>query len=590
MSVKEKWVARPFAKMFDPENIEEGTFYFQDEDDKKFMLNMINKYRYLSESVLSLPSLIMRRCNWKPINSMNRDYLLLTNPSDKYKTKLFETVDLISKTMKDRHPILVWGDYDVDGMTATTALYSSIRKLTENVQWFIPTRSMGYGLNVDKVKSLLPNGGTVITIDTGIAEIDEIRTLKDEGYHVIVTDHHIPQDKLPDADIILDPKLYTTSRDNEYMVSGCFVGAQVGYHLLKLAKYIDLNDFTDYLCSLISMSILSDMIDLNNAMRYQLDYGLICLNNTRNDGLLALLNSSGIRGPQEITSTFLSFSVIPKLNAAGRMDNVNAGMGVLLLEKDDSFGKANSRILANNLKSLNNNRKILETQMFDNIVEQIGQECSTAIVIHDSSYLPGLVGICAARLVERYHVPAIVLTGDDIIRGSGRAPSNVSLFDCLKECSDLLEQFGGHKVAAGLSLKKENLESFITKFKNIVAKQSNDEHITYIDADVTIENLYDMRFQSFLSNIEPVGNKNEPIMLILRDVTVTALKPHNEITDVIVKDSKGFTLILSKFRASGYDEFLYKQVNILLSGNPNYYTNSFIMDWRINNIELVNGV
>ena len=161
-----------------------------------------------------------------------------------------------------------------------------------------------------------------------------------------------------------------------------------------------------------------------------------------------------------------------------------------------------------------------------------------------------------------------------------------SLFDTLNECSDLLEQFGGHNVAAGLSLKPENLDKFKDKFIKVVEAKSKPEHTVFIDAEVTIENLYDLRFQMFLRNIEPAGNKNEPIMLILRDVTITALKAHGEVTDVIVKDRKGFTFIMSKFRAIDYDRFLYKQVDILLSGSPNYFANTHSMDWRIYDIKL----
>ena len=591
MLLKEVWKPRPLIPLEKPKNKIEGAFYFSSIEDHAYMLNILTKYQYLAESIPSLPSLIMRRLNWGPINSIPRDKTLLLNPNVKQLKLIEQAISIINDAIKNKFKIIVWGDYDVDGMTATTSLFKALYSVYSEVMYRIPNRRQGYGLHMPSLRGIVDDHTLVITVDTGIAEIEEIKEIKKLGGKVIVTDHHLPQETLPEADVIIDPKTWATEEDDEYMVSGCFVAAQLGHYFLRFNNYDKCNEYDDFVSCLISLSILSDMIDLNKAMRLQLDYGMICLNNTKHDGLLALINNCGIRVPQDITSTFLSFGFIPKLNAAGRMDDVGAGMDVLLLDHDDTFGKTKAKLAANKLKSLNTDRKIIENQMFDSIVAKIGETTPSAIVVYDENFSAGLVGICAARLVEKYHVPTIVLTGkiitkDDVLHGSGRSPANVSLFDTLNECSDLLEQFGGHNVAAGLSLKPENLDKFKDKFTKVVEANSKPEHTVFIDAEVTIENLYDLRFQMFLRNIEPAGNKNEPIMLILRNVTVTALKPHGEVTDVIVKDSKGFTFIMSKFRAIDYDRFLYKQVDVLLSGSPNYFANTHSMDWRIYDIKL----
>lgn len=558
---------------------------------KNSIINLISKYEYLSESVLSLNSLIMRRADLELLTPNDYKKLLLTTPSSKHKPELDKAVKIISEFTKDQRPILVWGDYDVDGMTATASLFLALSELDRNVKWFIPNRTLGYGLNVDKVLEIFPEKSLIVTVDTGIAENEEIAKLKELGYTVVVTDHHLPQEELPKADFILDPKVHLTDQDAEYMVSGCFVGAQVGLELIKLFKPERYKYFKDMFSCFISFSIMSDIIELNKEIRVQLDYGLICLNKVEHDGLRALLSMCGMKVPHEVTSTFVSYSVTPKLNAAGRMDNVQAGMDALLCMEDESFGKSTSRIHANNLRSLNNNRKIIESQIFDQIVDEIREEVPPAIVVYGKDYPAGIVGIAASRLVDRYHVPALVLTGEEVIHGSGRAPESISLFDTLKACEDLLIQFGGHKVAAGLALKPENLEAFKQKFiETVKATHTSTEHIRYIDAEVNVENLYDIRFQSFLSNIEPVGNKNEPINLMLSNVTVVAIKHRGEVTDVVVKDAKGFTSVLSKFRAYGYDKYLYKQVDIMFNGAPSYYTGYKIMDWRIVDIRLFSKI
>ena len=573
MLIKEVWKPRELVKNYP----------------KKSIMSLIKKYEYLSDDVLSLNSLIMRRAYLEVLTPNDYKKLLLTTPSAKHKVELDKATNIIHEYVKYLKPILVWGDYDVDGMTATSSLFLALNEVGRNIKWFIPTRSLGYGLNVDKVLEIFPEKGLIVTVDTGAAEVEEIAKLKELGYTVVVTDHHLPQDTLPNADTILDPKLYLSSADPEYMVSGCFVGAQVGLEIIKKFKPERFNYFRDLFSCLIALSIMSDVIELNKEMRVQLDYGLMCLNNVEHDGLRALLIMCGMRVPHEVSSTFLSYSVVPKLNAAGRMDSVDSGMNILLCMNDESFGKSTSRIHANNLKSLNNNRKIIEGEIYDQIVSEMKEEVPSALVIYGRDYPSGIAGIVAARLMDKYHVPTVVLCGDDIIHGSGRAPESIDLFESLKACEELLVQFGGHKVAAGLALKKDDLEAFRNKFIDVVKKNGNITTYTrHIDADVTIKNLYDIRFQSFLKNIEPVGNKNDPVNLMLSNVTVTAIKHRGDVTDVIVKDNVGFTVILSKFRAFDYEQFLYKQVDVLFNGVPSYYSGVMITEWRIVTIRLFN--
>lgn len=575
MIVKEAWRPRPLIKT--------GA--------KSSVKQLIKKYDYLAESVLSLDTLIMRRANLNVITASDYQKLLLTTPSKKHKVELDKTIEFIEPFIKDDRPILIWGDYDVDGMTATASLVVTLQEITKHVTWFIPNRSLGYGLNVDKVLEVFPEKGLIITVDTGIAEIEEIKQLKELGYTVVVTDHHLPQETKPNSDILFDPKLYLKEDDIEYMVSGCFLGAQVGYELIKRHKPEAENYFKKILSSFISLSILSDMININHEMRVQLDYGLMCLNETKHDGLMALLVMCGLKINYEISSQFVSFMVNPKLNAAGRMNDIEKGMKVLLCIHDDSPGKATSRIYANELRALNSTRKIVEAQMYDEITDEIRENVPPAIVVHSPEFQAGVVGIVASRLVERYHVPTLVLTGTDVIHGSGRAPDGIDLFEALNKCKDLLIQFGGHKVAAGLVLKPENLKAFTDKFIDAVRQPGDTITFNrYIDAEIDIRNLYDIRFQLFLWNFGPYGNKNEPINLLLSNVTVAALRVRGEVTEIFVKDRIGFTAMVSKFRAVDFDQYLYKQVDLLLNGFPVYFTGGLVTEWKVIAIRLANGV
>ena len=575
MIVKEAWRPKPLLKS----------------RSKNSVRTLMTRYEDLSEDVLSLDTLVMRRANLDIITTTDYKNLLLTNPSNKYKKELNKAVAAIEPFIKDERPILVWGDYDVDGMTATASLVLTLQELDKNVRWFIPNRELGYGLNVAKALEMLPEKSLIITVDTGIAEIEEIKQLKELGYTIVMTDHHLPQKDKPNADVLLDPKLYLNEKDAEYMVSGCFVGAQIGLEIIRKYKSDKFEYYKKILSSFIALSIESDMIDINKEIRVQLDYGLLCLNNTQHNGLLALMVMCGMRVEHEISSQFISFMVNPKLNAAGRMNNVQKGMNVLLCVDDDSPGKAKSRIYANELRSLNSNRKIIEAQIYDQITDEIRENVPPAIVVYSPEFHAGVVGIVASRLVERYHVPTLILTGDDIIHGSGRAPDGIDLFGALDRCKDSLIQFGGHRVAAGLALKHENLDAFTKKFIEAV-RQPNDT-ITfdrYIDAEITIPNLYDVRFQLFLWNFGPYGNKNEPVNLLLSNVTVAAIRSRGETSEIFLKDRIGFTVMVSKFRAVDYEQFMYKQVDVLLNAMPVYFTGSLVTEWKVIAIRLANGV
>jgi single-stranded-DNA-specific exonuclease len=557
-------------------------------DDPLSIANLTSLYSEWLDDLPCIGAICSRRSELKFGNDNLYDDLLLTHPhGGSYKETLHRITGIISSAIKNNKRILICGDYDVDGMTATACLYLTLTAAGGNVLWNIPTREEGYGIDKNKIESLVPADSVIITCDTGIGEVDDVQYLVEHGYTVIVTDHHLPKEILPNATCIFDPKIYLTESDPEYMVSGCFVAAQVGTQVLD-RLHPELSDkYVDICSALISFSIVSDFIELNPQIARQMKYGLIALNNLNHDGIRALLSMCGVSNNAEIVASYLSFSVVPKLNAAGRMNNISAGMDVLLMEEDKSYGKTNSLLAANNLKALNTNRKIVEKQVVEQALDMIGESVTDCLVLYNPTWGSGVIGIVAAKLMNDYGVPVILLTGEGVLHGSGRAPDTVDLHACLTKCSSLLTEYGGHRVAAGVALKQENLDQFKEAFRTAVREYVTDAVITrYVDAEVSIKELFDVRLAMFLNNLEPTGNKNDPVTLQLSSVYVSSILDKGDTTLFSVKDDSQFSIQLSKYRApEEWKQLSGHKIDILLSSNIRNTFKGVSVEWKIEDIK-----
>lgn len=578
MAEKEIWQERPVVLSKNPNSI----------------ATLIGKYSDLLEAVPAVGAICTRRSELTVNNFNFLEDLSITHPTEgEYKNTLLKSVDLIVKFITEGKDILIWGDYDVDGMTATTSLYLALKAVNAKVTWGIPSREDGYGMNADKICEKLPHPGLVITVDNGITGIEETARLVGKDYTVLITDHHLPGETLPNAKVILNPKCYLKEEDGEYMASGCYVAAQLGLFVISALKTEKYDEYLHLANALVSFSIVSDFIDLNPRLIRQMQAGLIDINNINHDGIKALLSMCGCKPIQDITSSFLGYSVVPKLNAAGRLNNTDFGMKVLLMQEDESFNRTDSMVAANDLKALNVKRKLIENQIFEQALEQVPDKIGSALVLYGEKWEAGVVGIVASRLVERFNVPSLVLCGKDEIHGSGRAPAGVDLHECLEKCSDLLTTFGGHKVAAGLALSKSNFAAFKAKFAKITKPiVEAAKAIKWIDGEVSITDLYDMRFQMFLSNIEPTGNLNPPICLQLSSVYVAGVWDRGDSTCLNVKDERGYSILVEKYMAPKTWKFLLNhKVDVLVSPNLNYFSGSFNIYWRVEAIKdyLVNN-
>lgn len=521
------------------------------------------------------------------------DIFNITDTSPQYNEHYVNVANIVIKAINDHTPIIIVGDYDVDGMTATSVLYSCIKAVcVTDITWWIPSRDDGYGINAEKVINVaneyMYTAPLVITVDNGIAAAEEIAKLP-PSFKVIVTDHHLADGKeLPKCEYILNPKVFAKEEDDEYMISGCMVAAKLGLTICNLMKHKDY-DLTNYCEVLTGLSILSDMIPMNKTVRNVMSLAMIAFNVLEHPGLRSLMTLSGFRYGSDITTNFLSFILIPKINATGRMNKVDLGMQLLLDRVDTSDNNKDSLLLANELINCNRSRKTLEdiilNEAFDLTCQiyrtDTSDELPSAIVVHKSSWATGVIGIVAARLTDIFKVPVICLTGEDVLHGSGRAPEGYDLYDGLEKCKDLLIQFGGHKVAGGLSLNKDKLVEFRNKLSEVYASQKDVKYVVHVDATATIKDIKDVTFQLFLKRAEPFGNMNEPLNIRLNNVKILNSYTKGESLYLVLADNTD-NILVSKYRAGDewYKLVAQEIIDIVITPNLTYFSGVTLPEYR----------
>lgn len=537
-------------------------------------------------------NLIDAICKRRPHLLKAPEVLNIVDTSPQYKDQYVNAALIIKDAILEHRAIVIAGDYDVDGMTATSVLYNCLKAIHPmNISWWIPSREDGYGINAEKIQEFVDKNKIksplIITVDNGIAAAEEISKLPND-YKVIVTDHHLADGKeLPKCEYILNPKVFAKEEDDEYMISGCMVATKLGLILCDLMQHKDY-DLINYCEVLTGLSILSDMIPLNATVRDVMSLAMIALNVTEHPGLRSLMTLSGFRYGSDITTNFLSFILIPKLNATGRMNRVDLGMKLLLDREDKSEGGKDSLLLANELINCNRSRKTIEDitlgeafELVNIIYHKDDDTLPSAIVVYKQDWIAGIIGIVAARLADLFKVPVICLTGDDILHGSGRAPDGYDLYAGLDKCKDLLIQFGGHKVAGGLSLEASKLEEFRNKFSEIYADQKDTKYVRRIDAVGTIKELKDVSFQLFLKRAEPFGNLNDPLAIRLNSVKVINSYKKGESLYLIIGDDTDSVLV-TKYRAENewYELVPYETIDIVVTPNLTYFTGTTLPEYR----------
>ena len=417
-------------------------------------------------------------------------------------------VERLHKAIISGEKILVYGDYDVDGTTAVALVFSFIRRFTSNVDFYIPDRyDEGYGVSYKGIDWAFEGGfGLIITLDCGIKAIDKAEYARSKGVDMIICDHHLPEDRLPNAVAVLDPK----REDCNYPfddLSGCGVGFKL---VQAYSKRYDVPFETLVpLLDLLVVSIASDLVTMVGENRTLSHFGLKQLNEDPHKGLLAMITLSNLE-PGHITIDDIVFKIGPRINAAGRMES--GRLAVELLTSDD-VDKA--LFIGEKINENNNERKSIDREVTREAIEMVEEgRClarENATVVYNPRWSKGIVGIVASRLVEAYYKPTVVLTkSNGFVTGSARSIAGFDLYEAIESCADLLENFGGHVYAAGLTLKEENLEEFARRIDSFIAGRiTADMLIPVVDIDALLDfSQITPKFFRILKQFQPFGPGN----------------------------------------------------------------------------------
>lgn len=486
-------------------------------------------------------------------------------------------IDLIVSHLEKNLPILIYGDSDVDGITATVSLETLLIAACKNedrIFSIIPDRiARGYGMKQEDIIEYTgaidsdPTHWLIVTVDCGTNDVEPVKILKDIGYNVLITDHHLSEGGMPEEVIICNPKVTMPEDNEEYGQSGCYVAAKVGFGVLE-RLCLSMRSIVRLVDPLVALSILSDQIVITDLSRKQFVLGINILQSSTPEqfpGLFALLDESYWQPGSPITSTLLGFSIIPKLNSAGRCNQPQIAYQLLsnrqslhfthpVPDMKSVYEEKLKLVMA--LKNLNSSRKIYESQLIDTFVSIIetskqknSDEYKDCIILHKEDGKLGVLGIVAARLMEAYKVPVLILaTDNEEMKGSGRAPDGYDLYALLKAC-DTLTNSGGHKVAAGLSLKPEKYEDFKKQFKEKLKEHPKVDVELLIDYEAKIHELYDSRVPMTTSMLEPFGNGNPNPTFLLRQVKCIGSWDRGESAYIILVDEEtNCSIVANKFR------------------------------------------
>ncbi|HDL03044.1 MAG TPA: single-stranded-DNA-specific exonuclease RecJ [candidate division Zixibacteria bacterium] len=441
-----------------------------------------------------------------PSMSDLQDPFLLTN--------MDKAVERILDALRENEKIMVYGDYDVDGITAASLLYLVLNKLGAQVSYYLPNRLVeGYGLSIEGIHEAKEKGVTlIISVDTGVTAVEEVKYARSEGIECILTDHHEPGETLPDPVALVNPKL----KECNYKY-GDLSGVGVAY---KLAEALyrrlqqDQTELEEHL-DLVALGTSADIVPLVGENRVLTKFGIRQISRTTKPGLKSLAFVSGLMG-KEIGTGQVVFILAPRINAIGRLGDAQMAIK-LLTTKDERLASEIARMLDKE----NQRRKSIDEKTLNDALEQIRQVVDInedrAIVLGSEGWHQGVIGIVASRLVEKYHLPTVMIAIDNGEgKGSARSIPGFHLCDALKECEDLLLRYGGHKYAAGLTIKPENIERFRKRLKEVSKRMLTDEDLVaklYIDSEIELSNI-DNKLLDVIETFAPFGPQNmRPVFL-----------------------------------------------------------------------------
>ncbi|HOO94919.1 MAG TPA: single-stranded-DNA-specific exonuclease RecJ [Proteiniphilum sp.] len=420
----------------------------------------------------------------------------------------------IEKALGNKERILIYGDYDVDGTTAVSLVYKFFRGITSNIDYYIPDRyDEGYGISFQGIDYAVKTGVTlIISLDCGIKAVSKVAYAKEQGIDFIICDHHMPDDCLPEAVAVVDAKRLDSVYPYDEL-SGC----GVGFKLVQAFSQRNGYPFSDIepLLDLVAVSIASDIVPLTGENRIMIHYGLKQLNSNPSFGLRGIIEICGLHRKQ-ITVNDIVFKIGPRINASGRMMNGKEAVD-LMLAGDMTAAREKSK----NIDKYNEDRRELDKRITDEAINYIDKHIDIdnlkSIVLYDENWHKGIVGIVASRLTEKFYRPAVVLTkSNGMISGSARSVPGYDVYKAIESCRDILENFGGHMYAAGLTLKEEHLKEFTDRFNSLsfdgIEPGMMLPQIT-VDAEISLSQITP-KFIADLKLFSPFGPENEnPVFL-----------------------------------------------------------------------------
>ena len=488
----------------------------------------------------------------------------------------------IRLALENAEKIHVFGDYDADGVTATALLVSYLETVGADVSYSIPSRLKdGYGLSPETAVRIAENGARlVITVDNGIASFEEAEIFKSRGIDFIVTDHHKVGASLPDAYAVIDPHRADDTSPEENLA-----GVGVALKLVAALEDGDYDSVFEDFGDLVTIGTVADIVPLTGENRIIVSKGLRCIDNTYRPGLRMIIERAGIRG--DITASGVAFGIAPRINAAGRMDSAYTALSLLLTDDEDEAAELTEALMNANTDRQNKEAEISEdVERYLDAFPELRNDA--VIVVHGENWHPGVIGIAASRLVEKYGRPAVVICVDEDgnARGSARSIDGYSLYDALSYSSEYLTQFGGHTLAAGFSVKKENIDLFRQKMNEYASilppfYPSMDVDIRLNPAALSTDIL------ESIALLEPYGAENPSPVFGLFGMTVTGVRSIGSDKHIRLSLSKGRDNVQTVFFGQTLSAFPYKSgdtVDVALKIERNEYKGEVKLSLQVKDI------
>ncbi len=519
----------------------------------------------------NLAKQLANECDVEPIVALIASSRGYTDPTDleqflsdePFFSDIYEIADimhaaaLVNIAIESGKKIAVYGDYDCDGVTATALLYSYLKSRNANCIYYIPDRfNEGYGMNCDAVRLLNSQGvELIITVDNGISCIEEIELANSLGMTVVVTDHHLAGDILPNAAAVVDPH-----RKDCPSTFKSICGAEVAFKLICVMDGKEPEELLPFYADILSVAIIADVMPMTYENRIIVKYGVKKLKTNALTGLSALLNVAGV-SHDNISASRIAYSICPRINAAGRMGSANRAVELLTSENMLVALK-----IADEIDKENSNRQQIEREIFEQAVQKIEEnnyKYDRVIVVEGEGWHHGVVGIVASRISERYGAPAIVIScNGEEAHGSGRSFEGFSLYDAIFSCKGLLTKFGGHAQAAGISIKTSDIDTFREQINIFAQTTQLPTPVLKLDCRLNPSALT-LDLSESLKQLEPFGFGNPAVMFGLFGVTLNRITPIGNNKHLRLLFTKGNNTFQALLFGVGENDFCFEIGDIL---------------------------